>query len=130
MVVFMAVFLIYLMLSWLGIGAWLLYDPGALEAYAGVVALTPTGVTELRAMYGGMELAIGCVTLLALLRPYWRCHVLFLNGVILGGIAAGRLVGVLLDGNISVYTLAVLSFELSAVAVCLLLARGLQRGGE
>jgi hypothetical protein len=124
MVTFMVIFLIYLMLSWLGIGAWLLYDPGALEAYAGVVALTPTGVTELRAMYGGMELAIGCATLLALLRPHWRCH------VILGGIAAGRLVGVALDGNISVYTSAVLTFELSAVAICLLLARGLQRSGE
>lgn len=126
----MAIFLIYLMLSWWGIGAWLLYDPGALESYAGVAALTPTGLTELRAMYGGMELAIGSATLLALLRPQWRCHVLFLNGVILGGIAAGRLVGVALDGNISVYTLAVLTFELSAVAICLLLARGLQRSGE
>ena len=126
----MVIFLIYLMLSWFGIGAWLIFDPAALESYAGVAALTPTGETELRAMYGGMELAIGGAALLALLQPRWRCHVLFLNGVVAGGIAGGRLVGVALAGNMSVYSLSALTFELSTVVICLLLARRLQRSGE
>lgn len=127
---FMAIFLVYLMLAWFGIGAWLIVDPTALAGYAGVAALTPTGETELRAMYGGMELAIGGAALLALLRPRWRCHVLFLNGVIAGGIAGGRLVGIAVAGNISVYTVSALTFELSTVVICVLLARRLQRSGE
>lgn len=127
---FMAIFLIYLMLMWLGIGAWLIVDPAALEAYAGVAALTPTGETELRAMYGGMELAIGGAALLALIWPRWRCHVLFLNGVIAGGIGGGRLVGVVLSGEMSVYTMSALSFEISTVVICVLLALRLQRSGE
>ncbi|MBQ0795843.1 MULTISPECIES: DUF4345 family protein [Zhongshania] len=126
----MAIFLVYLMLSWFGIGAWLIYDPSALESYAGVAALTPTGEAELRAMYGGMELAIGGAVLLALLRPRWRCHVLFLNGVVAGGIAGGRLVGVALAGTMSVYTASALAFELSTVVICWLLARGLKRSEE
>ena len=126
----MKIFLVYLMVSWFGIGAWLICDPAALETYAGVAALTVTGETELRAMYGGMELAIGGAVLLALLQPKWRCHVLFLNGVVAGGIGGGRLVGVALTGTMSVYTASALAFELSTVVICWLLARRLQRSGE
>ncbi|WP_269618537.1 DUF4345 family protein [Zhongshania sp. BJYM1] len=126
----MAIFLVYLMLMWLGIGGWLIVDPAALEASAGVAALSPTGETELRAMYGGLELAIGGAALLALLRPRWRCHVLFLNGVVAGGIAGGRLVGVVLSGEMSVYTMTALAFELSTVVICVILALRMQRSGE
>ncbi|CAA0079057.1 Uncharacterised protein [Zhongshania aliphaticivorans] len=126
----MLIFLIYLMLSWFGIGAWLLYDPAALSSYAGVAALNATGEAELRAMYGGMELAIAAAVLFAILRPSWRCHVLFLNGVVAGGIGAGRLIGLVLAGDVSIYSLSALGFEISTVVICLLLARQLQRSGE
>lgn len=121
----MRLFLGYLALAWLGIGGWLLVDPGALANYAGVAALSVNGTIELRAMYGGMELAIGLSALWALWRPRWACHVLFMNGVITGGIAFGRLFGALAAGSASVYTMSALSFELSAAALCWVFAKRL-----
>jgi hypothetical protein len=121
----MRLFLGYLALAWLGIGGWLLLDPAALANYAGVVASSADGTVELRAMYGGLELAIGLSALWALWRPQWACHVLFLNGIVTGGIAGGRLFGVLVAGSASVYTLAALSFELSAAVLCWVFANRL-----
>lgn len=72
----MRIFLSYLALAWLGIGGWLLLEPAALDAYAGVAATSVDGTIELRAMYGGMELAVGLSALWALWRPRWACHVL------------------------------------------------------
>lgn len=126
----MRLFLSYLALAWLGIGGWLLLEPAALDAYAGVAATSVDGTIELRAMYGGMELAIGLSALWALWRPRWACHVLFLNGVIAGGIGAGRLLGAVLAGSASVYTLSALSFELSAVALCWVFAKRLRSGDQ
>lgn len=124
----MRLFLAYLALAWLGIGGYLLLDPGALEAYAGVAAVSVEGSIELRAMYGGMELAIGLSALWALWRPRWSAHVLFLNGVVAGGIAGGRILGAVLAGHVSIYTLSALSFELSAVALCWIFAKRLRSG--
>jgi hypothetical protein len=56
--------------------------------------------------------------------------VLFLNGVIAGGIGAGRLLGAVLAGSASVYTLSALSFELSAVALCWVFAKRLRSGDQ
>ncbi|WP_373082205.1 DUF4345 family protein [Zhongshania sp.] len=125
-------FLGYLAVAWLAIGGWLFIDPSALSAYAGVAAATEDGIVELRAMYGGMELAIGLAALWALWRPRWACHVLFLNGIVTAGIGAGRLFAVMLAGSASVYTLSALAFELSAAALCWVFAKrlsGEQRNG-
>ncbi len=126
----MRFFLGYLALAWLAIGTWLMLDPAALDASAGVAATSTDGLIELRAMYGGMELAIGLSALWALWRPRWTCHVLFLNGVITGGIGAGRLIGAVLAGSASVYTLSALSFELSAAALCWVFAKRLRSGDQ
>jgi hypothetical protein len=123
----MTVFLAYLFIAWTGIGLVLLVDPGALANYAGVMANSDTGTSELRAMYGGMELAIGLSALWAIVRPKWREHALFLQAVVTGGIAAGRLVGMVVSGNASMYTLSALSFELSAVLLCVIFARRLRQ---
>ena len=48
-------------LLWLLFGAGYFFAPETLgrQDYAGVVATTPTGSAEIRAMYGGLEAAIG-----------------------------------------------------------------------
>ena len=119
----MRLFLAYLALVWLGIGAWLLIEPSALAAYAGVAATSIDGSIEIRAMYGGLELAIGLSALWALWRPRWACHVLFMNGVITGGLGVGRIVAIVIAGSASTYILSALAFELSAAALCWVFAK-------
>ena len=121
----MQFFLAYLALAWLGIGGWLLFDPGALAGNAGVAATSVDGTIEIRAMYGGLELAIGLSALWAMWRPRWACHVLFLNGVITGGLGVGRLIGILLAASVSTYTLSALAFEFSAAILCWVFAKRL-----
>ena len=49
-------------------GAWALAAPQSLAGLLGYTLLTPGAVTELRAFYGGLELALGGYWLLAALR--------------------------------------------------------------
>jgi hypothetical protein len=49
-------FLVCSVLVWLPYGIYCFLVPGALADYAGVVGATATGSTELRAMYGGLDM--------------------------------------------------------------------------
>ena len=62
------IFLAANVLLWLPYGLYCLAAPGFLAETAGVAATTPTGSTELRAMYGGLQATIGALSLAACLR--------------------------------------------------------------
>ena len=86
-------------LIFLGLGAVMLYDPLPLLAGVGVGAVGPesvAGSTELRAMYGGLELGLGLFCLLGLLRPAYLAPALAMSTLALAGLGAGRLAGILL----------------------------------
>lgn len=105
---------IYLGLSvliWLPYGLYLVFEPGYLAEAAGVVGTTPTGTTELRAMYGGLQAAVGVFAGFALLRPGHAPKVLLSVAFLAGGLFGARLLGLLLDGGGSTYTLGALGFE-------------------
>ena len=55
------IFLLVSTLVWLPYGIYCFFAPGFLAGAAGVAALSPTGRTELRAMYGGLQAGIGWV---------------------------------------------------------------------
>ena len=52
-------FLILTTVVWVPYGLMCFLDPAALAESTGVVASTPTASTEIRAMYGGLQIAIG-----------------------------------------------------------------------
>jgi hypothetical protein len=110
---------------WLGtltfafFGVWLLLRPNALRG-VGVVAESPDGRAELRAMYGGVELGIAAFLGLCLLRPDFTEPGLWLQLLAIGGLAVGRLIGIALEtGGVSKTTWFFASLEILATALTL-----------
>jgi hypothetical protein len=98
-------------LLWVPYGLFCLASPGFLAEAAGVAATTPTGTTELRAMYGGLQAAIGLLALAAVLRRDLERTALTALAFLACGLFTGRLVGAFADGGLSGYTIAALVLE-------------------
>jgi hypothetical protein len=116
-------FLVFSVLVWLPYGIYCFLVPGGLADYAGVVGETATGSTELRAMYGGLEAAIGVFALAALLRPALTSPFVLASAFLCSGLLLARLSGVALDGGVSGYTAGAVLFELVASTWAITLAR-------
>jgi hypothetical protein len=116
------VFLALSALVWLPYGLWCFLRPEFLAEAAGIVASTTTASTELRAMYGGLQMGIGMLAAAAVLAPSLRRPALLTVAFLCTGLATTRLLGVLLDGGLSAYTAAGLFFEIlsASIAVALL----------
>lgn len=96
--------------AWFAFGGWLLVDPGGLTRAFELGDVPPVFLAELRAFYGGLELGVGLTLALLLGRRQFAAATL-LGAVTLLCVAAGRTLGVLVDGsNAMQYTLG--SFEL------------------
>jgi hypothetical protein len=85
-------------LGFLGFGLWFLVDPIGPLAAIGITATGAPAATEFRAFYGGLEVGFGLLMLVAAAKPDWRTAGLWLVIATNGGIAAGRLLGVAIDG--------------------------------
>ena len=85
-------------LGFLGFGAWFLVDPIAPLAMIGITVEGAPAATELRAFYGGLEVGLAALLLYAAVKPPWRTAGLWLVLAANAGIAAGRLLGVAIDG--------------------------------
>ncbi|MCP4038377.1 MAG: DUF4345 domain-containing protein [bacterium] len=118
---------IYLTLSvliWLPYGIYCALVPGFLDATAGVVGATPTGTTELRAMYGGLQASIGALCAFALAREQHARSAVLAVAFLVSGLFVARIVGLAIDGSGSGYTHGALVFEGAyAIASIVLLRR-------
>ena len=83
--------------TWAGFAVWLGVNPQALLLAFGVEASTPQMLTELRAFYGGVEMAIA-VAMIVLWRRGDAFAALLIGGLPLMGSAIGRLMGLIVDG--------------------------------
>jgi hypothetical protein len=93
-------------LSFLGFGIAFLIAPRETLALAGVVTEGAMAATELRAFYGGVEVALGALILACATRPSrWRDG-LWLTLACYGAIGATRVVGMALDGSDSFFPCA------------------------
>jgi len=111
----MTIFLALSALVWLPYGLWCFARPEILAEFAGVVATTPTAGAELRAMYGGLQMAIGALAVIGLARPPIRRGLVATFGVLTGGLGIGRLLAVVLGAGLSSYTAGALVIELGSV---------------
>lgn len=104
-------------LVWLAYGLQCFLQPSHLEATAGVAFRSPTGSSELRAMYGGLQLAIGGLALSGALRASMAPSALIALLALCAGLGGARLLGALLDDAFSSYTIVALAFEGATVAL-------------
>jgi hypothetical protein len=116
-------FLGFSVLVWLPYGLFCVFQPGYLDEAAGLLARSPTGTTEIRAMYGGLQAAIGAFCLTALLRPTLRPTALLFVCYLTGGLFIARLLGLAMDGGGSGYTYGALGFELLSTLLAGVLSR-------
>ena len=110
-------------LLWLPYGVFCLVQPSFLAGAAGVAASSATGTVELRAMYGGLQAAIGTLCALGSASPLWRSHALVGLGVLTAGLGLARLAGVAAGGGLSSYTAMALVLEFGSAGLALGFAR-------
>ncbi len=118
------IFLGLSVLLWVPYGIYCFVQPGALAEAAGVVSTSATGSTELRAMYGGLQVAIGALALAGFLRENLTASALLAIAFLCGGLFSARLLGLVFDGGFSAYTGMGLAFEAVSLSFALLLFRG------
>ena len=102
---------------WLPYGLLCLANPGSLAEAAGVVATSATGTIELRAMYGGLQAAVGALALLGALRPAFAPHALLALGALAAGLALARTASAAAAGSFEGYTLGALGLEWTMLAL-------------
>lgn len=113
------VFLAFEALIWLPYGIYCFIDPGYLAGAAGVAFQSPTGQTELGAMYGGLQAALGVLTLAGALRDSMTRPALLTLAYLCAGLGSTRLLGVLRSGGLSSYTIAGFVFELLSTVLAI-----------
>ena len=110
---------IFLVLSaalWLPYGIYCFVVPEYLGEAAGVAAASTTGTIEIRAMYGGLQAAIGTLALAALFRASLRRPALVCALTLCAGLAVARLAAAIELSEFSGYTVMGLGFEVVTVA--------------
>lgn len=85
-------------LSFAGFGVWFMAAPDMLLAMMYPPAESSTAMTEVRAFYGGFELAFGLFLLAAAVKTNWQSAALALVVLTMIGISSGRFIGLALDG--------------------------------
>lgn len=102
--------------TWAGFAVWLGWNPAALLPAFGVDASTPQMLTEVRAFYGGVEMAIA-LAMIVLWRRGDLFAALLIGGLPLVGSATGRCVGLIVD-EFSTMHLGFAGLEIVGAAIC------------
>lgn len=94
--------------------------------YAEITGVTPTALTDLRVMYGALQIAPGVFCLASLWRTEWLEPALGLATLTFAFIPAIRILGIALDGTANQYHLTALVIELATCALAAVAWRGLR----
>ncbi len=103
------------------IGCWI--DPASLSEAANIAPTSATGTAELRAMYGGLQGALGLLALAGALRPALAKYALCALAVVCAGLGSARLGAAAIGGAFSSYTVMALGLEFGTLALVLALWR-------
>jgi len=88
-----------------------LLDPETISNESGIVLPSPAAAIEARAMYGGLELALGLYFAASAAHSAWAKSALVVLVVVFGGLAVARSGGLLLAGAPDAYNLRALAYE-------------------
>jgi hypothetical protein len=108
-------------LLFIGYGLACLASPVLVADLAGMALTTGVATAEVRAMYGGLQTAIGLLALLGILRPAIQPAVLLALGFLFIGLASGRAIGILVEPDAGAYNTSALVFEAAFGALAVLL---------
>ena len=121
------VLLAVMSLTTLGFGTAYLLTPEAMAALSGLAVTRPEATAELRGYYGGLQIGMGVLFALGLRFPSWShiglgaATVLFLaNGL-------GRVLGIVLVGQVDSFNLGGVVFEFTFGVLALTLLRSRQQ---
>jgi hypothetical protein len=115
---------VLLVIGWHG-----LTDPAALMAPLDIPLVGATAHSEIRAAYGGMHVGMGLFLLVSALSPALHDVGLWVNLCFMGGLVAGRLASVVVDGVPVGFALSLLAAEATAAitSAALIAARTRER---
>ena len=116
------VYLYLISVTFLAVGITALLSPKHLASFFDLQAQTERGVAELRSLYGGLFLSLGALTLYALRKPNVAQDLLLAVGVLMGSVAAARIVSLALDREIT-FTLPAAGAEALVSLACWTLVR-------
>ena len=106
-----------------GYGLVCLFVPATLADLTGMGLASEVAEVEVRAMYGGLQFAVGALALAAALRPELERTALITFCFLFAGLAGGRLFGIVLASDAGSYNLAACAFELASLALSFVLLR-------
>ena len=104
--------------GFVGFGLALLVAPGLL-ALVDVAAPTATARSDLRAVYGGLELGVGVFLAACARRPGWHRAGLTAQALAMGGVVVGRAACLVADGAPRAIVLALAAAELAGALLAL-----------
>ena len=110
-------------LAFAGYGLMCLFVPAVVGEAAQLGLASETAVAEVRAMYGGLQLALGVLSLLAVLRPALEKTALLSLCFVFAGLAGGRLFAIVLASDPGAYNYAAFGYEAVSVSIASALVR-------
>jgi hypothetical protein len=117
------IFLAVMGLVFAGYGLTCLFVPGTVADLTGMGLASEVAKAEVRAMYGGLQFAVGALALVAALRPEIERSALLALCFLFAGLAGGRLFAIVLASDAGSYNYAACAFEVASLAVASLLLR-------
>ncbi len=104
-------YLIFTLLIWLPWGLVCIFNTTVIAEIIGVTSVTASGNSDLRAMYGGVQTAVGLMAALALYNTRLFPNLLFTLAFLGSCLAFSRSYGLSVDNSGSVYTWGVVAYE-------------------
>lgn len=104
-------------------GIYCFVQPEFLAGFAGVAATSTTGTVELRAMYGGLQTALGLLAFVGAFRASYARAALLTAAFLCAGLGSFRLLGALMAGEVSYYSAQGMTFEFLAAIIAIVLLR-------
>ena len=108
-------------LVFIGYGLACLASPALVADLTGMELATGVASVEVRAMYGGLQTAVGLLALLGAWRPGMQAAVLLALVFLFFGLASGRILGIVVDPDPGVYNFGAVAFEATFGVVAMVL---------
>lgn len=114
-------------LMYLAFGVMFIVDPLGTMSMAGLTLTGDLAATELRAFYGGLEIALGLLICIFASRRQRLADALLLSTISYGGIGSARLVGIAMAGSTTPFLTFALCIELGMALISILLHRSIAK---